>query len=319
MPFGETWGSSVADLPTTFAFTGQREAPEIGLMYYVARWYDSTIAHFNQADTIIPSVMNLVSWNRYAYVLYNPLKYTDPSGHLDEYIPEDENGIDIYGHSIEDLYELINSNNEMDETCIRWAIILVAKKLGESLGLHAIKAFSLVYGKITFEKVESYTWNGETYYGGAITLSSNYIQFVSLTHEGFTGETAKLRGTNHIIHELGHAFASSWIGQSAYMKLGYDMNYDELLRREGDLIGHSYGFASGYHFYYYQIACTNASSPNEIFADMFVGYVTGKWFTGQYSTSYGIQMSDIEIRNYIDMADTKSTWINNFMRQLIGN
>ncbi len=33
-----TWGSSVADLPTTFAFTGQREAPEIGLMYYVARW-----------------------------------------------------------------------------------------------------------------------------------------------------------------------------------------------------------------------------------------------------------------------------------------
>jgi hypothetical protein len=51
-------------------------------MYYVARWYDPHIAHFVQADTIVPGAGNPAAWNRYAYVMYNPLKYTDPSGHF---------------------------------------------------------------------------------------------------------------------------------------------------------------------------------------------------------------------------------------------
>ena len=38
LPYGEVWGVSATELPTTFTFTGQREAAEIGLMYYVARW-----------------------------------------------------------------------------------------------------------------------------------------------------------------------------------------------------------------------------------------------------------------------------------------
>ena len=38
LPYGEAWGVSATELPTTFTYTGQREAAEIGLMYYVARW-----------------------------------------------------------------------------------------------------------------------------------------------------------------------------------------------------------------------------------------------------------------------------------------
>ena len=77
-------GASAAELPTdyTYTYTGQREAAEIGLKYYVARWYDSEIGHFLQSDTIIPQAGNPIGWNRYAYVNYNPLKYSDPSGHL---------------------------------------------------------------------------------------------------------------------------------------------------------------------------------------------------------------------------------------------
>ena len=81
LPFGEAWGVSATDLPTTFTYTGQREAAEIGLMYYVARWYDSEIGHFIQADTIVPGAGNAIAWNRYAYVSYNPLNYSDPNGH----------------------------------------------------------------------------------------------------------------------------------------------------------------------------------------------------------------------------------------------
>jgi len=81
LPFGEAWGVSATDLPTTFTYTGQREAAEIGLMYYVARWYDSEIGHFIQADTIVPGAGNPLAWNRFGYVMYNPIRYTDPSGH----------------------------------------------------------------------------------------------------------------------------------------------------------------------------------------------------------------------------------------------
>jgi RHS repeat-associated protein len=74
----------VEELGTDYTYTGQREESALGLMYYVARWYDPHIAHFVQADTIVPGAGNPAAWNRYAYVMYNPLKYTDPSGHRNE-------------------------------------------------------------------------------------------------------------------------------------------------------------------------------------------------------------------------------------------
>ena len=73
---------SANELPTSFTFTGQREAEEIGLMYYVARWYDSEIGHFLQTDTIVPEPGKALAWNRYAYVNYSPLNYNDPTGHF---------------------------------------------------------------------------------------------------------------------------------------------------------------------------------------------------------------------------------------------
>jgi RHS repeat-associated protein len=78
------WGvrrTLAGDLPTDYSYTGQREESALGLMYYVARWYDSGIAHFVQADTIVPGAGNPAAWNRYAYVMYNPVRYVDPSGH----------------------------------------------------------------------------------------------------------------------------------------------------------------------------------------------------------------------------------------------
>jgi hypothetical protein len=41
----------------------------------------SYITQFSQPDSIIPNLYNPQDWNRYAYARYNPLKYTDPSGH----------------------------------------------------------------------------------------------------------------------------------------------------------------------------------------------------------------------------------------------
>jgi hypothetical protein len=50
-------------------------------MYFNARFYDPGISEFTSPDTIIPNLYNPLDWNRYSYARYNPLKYTDPSGH----------------------------------------------------------------------------------------------------------------------------------------------------------------------------------------------------------------------------------------------
>ena len=84
LPFGETWGISATELPTDYTFTGQRESFETGLVYYIARWYDSEIGHFIQADVVIPDAWNTQAWNKYSYVYYNPIISSDPTGHLTE-------------------------------------------------------------------------------------------------------------------------------------------------------------------------------------------------------------------------------------------
>jgi len=36
---------------------------------------------FQQPDTLVPDPYNPLDWNRYGYARYNPIKYTDPTGH----------------------------------------------------------------------------------------------------------------------------------------------------------------------------------------------------------------------------------------------
>ncbi|HJS17964.1 MAG TPA: RHS repeat-associated core domain-containing protein, partial [Anaerolineales bacterium] len=45
-------------------------------------WDSPSINHFLSADTIVPGYANPQNLNRYSYVRNNPLKYTDPSGHM---------------------------------------------------------------------------------------------------------------------------------------------------------------------------------------------------------------------------------------------
>ena len=46
-----------------------------------ARFYLPGLGRFASADTLVPDLANPQSLNRYSYVLANPLKYRDPSGH----------------------------------------------------------------------------------------------------------------------------------------------------------------------------------------------------------------------------------------------
>ncbi len=66
---------------TIYRYTGQRIETGTGLYDYGARWYDPAIGRFLAADSIVPNPGDSQALNRYMYVLGNPLKYSDPSGH----------------------------------------------------------------------------------------------------------------------------------------------------------------------------------------------------------------------------------------------
>ena len=61
-------------------FTGHEHLADLGLIHMNGRLYDPVIGRFLQADPIIQAPHNAQSHNRYAYVMNNPLSFTDPSG-----------------------------------------------------------------------------------------------------------------------------------------------------------------------------------------------------------------------------------------------
>ncbi|GAP06339.1 protein containing RHS repeat-associated core domain [Anaerolinea thermolimosa] len=68
--------------PTDYRYTGQlSRMTEIGLYHYGARWFDPALAHFVQADTVVPDASNPATFDRFAYTRNNPIRYNDPTGH----------------------------------------------------------------------------------------------------------------------------------------------------------------------------------------------------------------------------------------------
>jgi RHS repeat-associated protein len=101
-PYGEE-RYAVGVAVTDYGFTGQREEAYIDLIEMGARWYDSSLGRWLSADTIVPDPGNPQSLNRYAYVRNNPLRYVDPSGHIEE--DQYEDAIEII-NDLRDNYDV---------------------------------------------------------------------------------------------------------------------------------------------------------------------------------------------------------------------
>ncbi|MCI0558151.1 MAG: RHS repeat-associated core domain-containing protein, partial [Nitrososphaera sp.] len=143
-PWGET-RYELGNLPTDYQYTGQRNNEEIGLYYYGARWYDTTLGRFAQADTNIPAHQGAQGWDRYAYVNNNPIQFTDSSG---QWI---ETAFDIFslGMTINDIrnegFTVMNTISLVTDVA---AVILPVVPAGVShmlrAGKYASKATNMV-------------------------------------------------------------------------------------------------------------------------------------------------------------------------------
>jgi RHS repeat-associated protein len=92
LPFGEEVGAGVGGRTQSqgysqpdglrFRFTSKERDNETGLDFFGARYYSSLQGRFTSPDPLLASgnIYDPQSWNRYAYTINNPLKYTDPFG-----------------------------------------------------------------------------------------------------------------------------------------------------------------------------------------------------------------------------------------------
>jgi RHS repeat-associated protein len=73
---------SIVPLTTDRGYTEHEHLDEVGVIHMNGRIYDPLIGRFMSADPFIQAPFELQSHNRYAYVMNNPLAFTDPSGYF---------------------------------------------------------------------------------------------------------------------------------------------------------------------------------------------------------------------------------------------
>jgi len=80
-PSEEREGSNLAR-----GYTGHEMLDDVGLVHMNGRLYDPALGRMCAADPYVQTPENLQNYNRYSYVLNNPLSQIDPSGHFIEWI-----------------------------------------------------------------------------------------------------------------------------------------------------------------------------------------------------------------------------------------
>jgi RHS repeat-associated protein len=103
------YGEIRVDAKTTtyenkYKFTGKELDESDNLYYYGARYYDPAMGRFISADPVDGDLTNPQSFNKYSYVLNNPLKYVDPTGNW---------SMEAFGQFLEDLGSAFLSTLDM--------------------------------------------------------------------------------------------------------------------------------------------------------------------------------------------------------------
>ncbi|WP_445765912.1 toxin TcdB middle/N-terminal domain-containing protein [Rheinheimera sp.] len=88
-PWGKQYSVSSNSLFSTYSnpgdskgYTGHKMINDFDVIHMGGRTYNPILGRFMQADPFIQAPSNLQNYNRYSYVLNNPMSYSDPSGYF---------------------------------------------------------------------------------------------------------------------------------------------------------------------------------------------------------------------------------------------
>ena len=213
--------------PTEYRYTGQLEAAELGLYYYVARWYDPYLTHFIQADTIVPGAGNAKAYDRFAYVKNNPLNYTDPSGHAE--LIDDETGVIVRTNKKNNEVIVDGGNlyvNDVEKGIANYILT------GDENYLYSVRGSSIFSGIVFEETSEKLGFDFGTKFRNAFNI---FIAAVM----GITGlQRPDFSSNNHVPKSL----IDDAIGSPDCVGCGYKNPYDPtpediLLLPDGSPIG----------------------------------------------------------------------------------
>ncbi len=304
-PFGETRTDSGADL-TSRGFTGHVENRGIGLTYMNARFYAPYLNRKLTADTIVPDPSNPQSFNRYSYVLNNPVNFTDPTGHYPVSCRSEFYGGG--GGCPDPLVTFSEADGENSEWTVqeKTAIISGAHQVNNKLKGHG-GTFLDVYGGPVNIYHDSQTCNNALGYD--CWASATGSQVTVYANAGSVDSWL-------IMHELGHSFnANTVLTEDDFWGEGYkNLAQEGIYAPDGSRIAGntnpvSYSDNSTYQRtdFGYQGTALNpypyrqhadALTVEEDFADMFMNYVNNSFTT-----------DDAGVARYNWMDSHMSTWI----------
>lgn len=95
---------------TARGFTNHEHIDAMGLIHMGGRMYDPVVGRFLSPDDYVQFPENSQSYNRYSYVLNNPLSYTDPSGES----LEEAAGGDLPGWATSSILDSMSSSMDTD-------------------------------------------------------------------------------------------------------------------------------------------------------------------------------------------------------------
>jgi RHS repeat-associated protein len=203
-------------------FTGHEHLDEIGLVHMNGRMYDPVLGRFLSPDPFVQSPDELQNYNRYSYVLNSPLRYTDPSGNVIDWV-----AVKIFTAII--ATAMIAEGNKhwklVGSIALAWALGgadgLVEAGLGNA-GELAYAATNVEYGAVTASAFNSGGVLNSMLAGGLTGLASSGGDLQSgivgaLSAGAFTSAGASLVGTQRV---FAHAVIGCLQGAASGGKCG---------------------------------------------------------------------------------------------------
>jgi RHS repeat-associated protein len=239
------------DDPSTAAVT-----EGFGLMFYNARWYDPYLNHFTQPDSIVPDPYNPQDWNRYLYARNNPLRYTDPSGHI---ACDDQDENDNCINYEQNLFRKISKNYSNWERRI-------LRKLYNQGGENAMHGVEYIVSNDIHIKVGNLPFDLDKNRGAWFSESTNTI---TLNGDSYSpNKMPDAWGLSLIIHEAKH------------IEQGTELSHSKLGEMEGwqvqfDVLSHFQPLTSE------QQRVSNAQTLDE-YVDAIQDHWPGYWFNGTW-------------------------------------